>query len=218
MTSQTYDTDNAQLVQEHEQPVPENNMMEPEAALSVAEPEHAEAEAALTVAEPEHAEAEADLAEPETDLAEPETDLAEPETDLAGPHADQIGHEDPTSDPTGTVALAEDESAAFTGSGYPGFTRDGDDSAGEHGMADGSPESPSLVSEAFTVTGPATESRLASNTAAEHGPWNEIQAMFVDDPRGSIDRAARLVDDRVEALIQSLTGTAAFHAVAVAIR
>jgi hypothetical protein len=72
-------------------------------------------------------------------------------------------------------------------------------------MADTSPESPSLVSEAFTVTGPATESHLASNTATEHGPWNEIQAMFVDDPRGSIERAARLVDDRVEALIQSVT-------------
>jgi RecA/RadA recombinase len=35
-------------------------------------------------------------------------------------------------------------------------------------------------------------------------PWSEIQAMFVDDPRASIERAAGLVDDRVEALIQSV--------------
>jgi hypothetical protein len=36
------------------------------------------------------------------------------------------------------------------------------------------------------------------------GRWPEIQAMFVDDPRGSIELAAGLVDDRVEALVMSV--------------
>jgi hypothetical protein len=31
--------------------------------------------------------------------------------------------------------------------------------------------------------------------------WHEIQATFVDDPRASIELAASLVDDRVEAFV-----------------
>ena len=36
------------------------------------------------------------------------------------------------------------------------------------------------------------------------GRWPEIQAMFVDDPRASVERAAGLVDDSVEALVVSV--------------
>ena len=86
----------------------------------------------------------------------------------------------------------------------PGFAPDGDDAAAEPGTADSSPGSPSLVSAAFTVPESVTESQLAVNAASARGPWNEVQAMFVDDPRASIEQAAGLVDDRVEALIQSL--------------
>jgi len=49
-----------------------------------------------------------------------------------------------------------------------------------------------------------TESRFAVSIASADGPWNEIQAMFVDDPRASIEQAAAVVDDRAEALIQSV--------------
>jgi hypothetical protein len=34
--------------------------------------------------------------------------------------------------------------------------------------------------------------------------WHEIQAMFVDDPRASIELAAGLVDDRIEAFVVSV--------------
>ena len=50
----------------------------------------------------------------------------------------------------------------------------------------------------------------ASGRAAEHGngalsqQWHDIQAMFVDDPRGSVQLAAQAADDAVGALVDSL--------------
>jgi hypothetical protein len=136
MTSQTYQADDAQLVQGHDQAVPEEYLME----------------------------ADADLAEP----------TAEP--------------------------MAQD---ASTASDYPGFTPGGD-GAQEPGMADASPARPSPVSAALTAPESVTESHPARYTASAEAPWNEIQAMFVDDPRSSIERAADLVDERVDELIRSL--------------
>jgi hypothetical protein len=49
---------------------------------------------------------------------------------------------------------------------------------------------------------PAGAVPRVSNRAG--GRWHEIQAMFVDDPRASIELAAGLVDDRVEALVGSV--------------
>jgi hypothetical protein len=34
--------------------------------------------------------------------------------------------------------------------------------------------------------------------------WHDIQAMFVDDPKGSVERAAAAADDAVSALVESL--------------
>jgi hypothetical protein len=124
MTSQTYQTGDTQLAQEHDEMDPEN------------------------------------------DLTEPEDALAPTSADLAGPEAD--GRED------------------------------------EPGTADSSAETPSLALVATAVPQSVTELRLADNTASTDGPWNEIQAMFVDDPHASIERAAGLVNDRVETLIQSV--------------
>jgi hypothetical protein len=193
MTVQSYHTEDDQLAQQHDQAVPENNQMEPDAA-----------------------EPAADLAATEASRAEPDTEMvseappAEADTNVAGTEAlpteadaDQTGHEDPTSPPAAAVVLAGYESAASV-SDYPGFTADAGDGAHEPGMADSSAGSPPLVSAAFTMPDSTTESHLAGNGARAHGPWNEIQAMFVDDPRASIERAAVLVDDRVEALIQSV--------------
>ena len=184
MTSQTYHTDDDQLVQEHDQAVPENDLIEPDAGPAVAEAPPTEPHADLAVAEP-HA------------------DLAVALTPVAEPDADQTEHEDPTWHPADDAALADHESAAVSVSD-PGFTADGDAAAAEPRTDDSSPGSLSLVSAAFTAPASVTESHPAGNAANVHGPWNEIQAMFVDDPRASIERAAGLVDDRVEQLIESV--------------
>jgi hypothetical protein len=179
-TSQTYQTDDDQLVQEHDQTGPEDNLTEPEASLAAPEP---------------------DLAE------DPDADLATAEPDLTEPDAEHTGHEDLMSDPAGPAALADSEPATSTASDYQGFTADGEDyraAAPEPGMADASPGSPSLVSGAFTMPESAAESHPAEDTTPAAGPWNEVQAMFVDDPRASIERASGLVDDRVEELIRSV--------------
>jgi hypothetical protein len=145
------------------------------------------------------------LMEPGAHLAVAEPELAEPEADLAEPGADQAGYEDLRWHPAGAVAPADHESATSIASSYPGYTANGDDRAEDLGMAARSPGSASLVSVAFTMPEPVTESRHAGNTATAHAPWNEVQAMFVDDPRASIERAAGLVDDRVKSLIESVT-------------
>lgn len=179
MTTQTHHTDDDQLAEEHDHAVPQNSLTEPDTDLAVADP---------------------DLGVAEADQAKPD----EPDSDLAASEADQTVHEDPVSQPAAPVSLAGDEPAASIAAAYPGFTAHGDDRAGEPGMADRSAVNPSLVPAAFTVPESASESRPADNAASADGPWNEIQAMFVDDPRASVEQAAGLVDDRVEALIQSV--------------
>ncbi len=146
-------------------------------------------------------EPEAELAEPDADPTAPQADLAEPDADPTVPDAQQTGLEDPTSRPAGVTALADQESATSIVPGYPGFTPGADAGAEKPGTPDSSPGSASLVSVAFTVP----ESHIAGNAASAGGPWNEIQAMFVDNPRASVQRAAGLVSDQVEALIESFT-------------
>jgi hypothetical protein len=48
------------------------------------------------------------------------------------------------------------------------------------------------------------ESPRAGNTTTAGGHGSEIQAMFADDPRASIELAAGLVHDRLEALVTSV--------------
>ncbi len=179
MTSQTYQADDDQLAPEHDDYlIAEDNPNEPDATLT----------------------------EPHADPAEP--DAADPaEPDAAEPDAGQTAHEDLPPDRAGPVALADREPATSMTPGDPDFTPDSDGADGaaeEPGMADSAPASPSLISEAFTVPETVTDSPHGGNTASANGPWNEIQAMFVDDPLASIARAAGLVDDRVEELIQSV--------------
>jgi hypothetical protein len=187
-TSQTYQSDDDQLTQAHDQAISEDNATEPEASLAAPDPDMAENPVT-------------DLATAEPDLTEPDGGPVGPEADLAEPDAEHTGPEDLKSHPAGPAALAESDPAASMVSGYPGFIADGDDGAAEPGMADGSP---SLVSGAFTVPESVADSHRAGDTAPTAGPWNEVQAMFVDDPRASIERAAGLIDDRVEELIRSV--------------
>ena len=52
--------------------------------------------------------------------------------------------------------------------------------------------------------GSGRESPAAADSAGSATRWPDIQAMFVDDPRASVEQAAGLVDDCVEALVVSV--------------
>jgi hypothetical protein len=166
MTSQTYHTNDDQVVLE-------TSLIKPDADLAMAEAPLAEPDPDLDLAL-----AEAPLAEPDPDLAMAEAPLAEP----AAP-ADHASGNAPVSD-------------------EPAFFPDGDAVEGPE-MADSSPASPALAP-AVMVPESAPESHVAVMTAHVAGPWNEVQAMFVDDPRASIERAAGLVNDQIEVLIESV--------------
>jgi hypothetical protein len=51
---------------------------------------------------------------------------------------------------------------------------------------------------------PVPASPAASDTTSPSTRWNEIQATFVDDPRSSVEMAAGLVDDSIQALVASV--------------
>jgi hypothetical protein len=188
MTSQTYQTDDGQLMQDHEQVVLESHQMEPEAELAVAEPDLAGPEADLAMTDPT---AGFDV----TDAAEPDAQLGEPDADQTNEHSAML--------PVSASGPADGASATSLASDDPDFSADSD-GAEETTIADSSSGNPEPVSAEFMAPDPVAQSQRAADTASEAGPWNEIQAMFVDDPRASIERAAGLVDDRVEALIQSV--------------
>jgi hypothetical protein len=201
MTTQVYQAGDGQLASEHDHMGAEDSPIEPVTSLA-AETDTDETDTAGTDT------AETDTAgtdTAETDTAETDTagtDTAETDTDETD--ADQAAHEDLLPDGADAVALGDGEAASFTVPGYPDFTPDADDGAQEPEMADRDPGRPSLVSAAFTVPESAPEPHSAAIAASTEGPWNEVQAIFVDDPRASVARAADLVDDRVEALIQSV--------------
>jgi hypothetical protein len=184
MTSQTYHTNDDQVVLE-------TSLIDPDADLAVAEAPLAEAPLA------EAPLAEAPLAEPDPDLAMAEAPLAE--APLAEPDPDLAMAEAPLAEP---AAPADHASGNAPVSDEPAFFPDGDAVEGPE-MADSSPASPALAP-AVMVPESAPESHVAVMTAHVAGPWNEVQAMFVDDPRASIERAAGLVNDQIEVLIESV--------------
>jgi hypothetical protein len=209
MTSQIYQADDDQMAQAHDQAISEESLIEAEASLAAAETDLAEPDASLAGPEADLPTPQPYLVGPEAELATSEPHLADPDpvapdTDIAEPDADQTPHEDPTSHQVDAVTQEDSVPATSMMSGYPGFISDGDDSAAEPEMGDSSSGSASLVSGAFTVPESSADAHPAADTARVAGPWNEVQAMFVDDPRASIERAAGLVDGRVEELIQSV--------------
>jgi hypothetical protein len=168
MTSQTYHTNDDQVVLE-------TSLIKPDADLAMAE---------APLAEPDP-DPDLDLALAEAPLAEPDPDLAMAEAPLAEPAA-------PADHASGNAPVSDE----------PAFFPDGDAVEGPE-MADSSPASPALAP-AVMVPESAPESHVAVMTAHVAGPWNEVQAMFVDDPRASIERAAGLVNDQIEVLIESV--------------
>jgi hypothetical protein len=65
---------------------------------------------------------------------------------------------------------------------------------------------PAAVPAGAADGGPGRESPATDNAdnAGSARRWPDIQAMFVDDPRASVEQAAGLVDDCVEALVVSV--------------
>jgi len=132
----------------------------------------------------------------------------------------------PDRDPhPGDAALAGDpESPGPPESGCPGVTPAGS-AAGEPGVVGAADAAEPFAFSRAPVTGPepAPAEPFAFSRAPVTGPepapadphatdgaspgtrWPEIQAMFVDDPRASVQLAAGLLDESVDALVVSLT-------------
>jgi hypothetical protein len=72
--------------------------------------------------------------------------------------------------------------------------------------ADGPAPSPVPTAETSGTTGEpvASNASATADRVASVEQWNEIKAMFVDDPRAATERAGSLVDSSVEALLASV--------------
>ena len=112
----------------------------------------------------------------------PDDDPVAPGGYRIDPGDDQVGHGG--DDPAAEVPVSGSASAAVSSAGAAPAA-----AAPPAGAPDGAPgrEAPA-----------ATESAGGAGSA---GRWPEIQAMFVDDPRASVEQASGLVDDCVEALV-----------------
>lgn len=148
---------------------------------------------------------------PENDLTVREDDRIPPEDDQFTPPADdqimpaqQIAGEVPEPHPARTWVTGDFAPPAAAAPGYPGLAAVADiapdiDAAQEPGAADTGAGSSSASS--VLVREPESASAAPRVSDRAGGPWHEIQATFVDDPRASIEQAAALVDDRVEAFV-----------------
>lgn len=75
----------------------------------------------------------------------------------------------------------------------------------EPGVAEGADaEGPSVVAAPGAEPAPAQVSPAAGDGISSDARWHEVVAMFVDDPRSSIELAAGLVDESAEALAISV--------------
>jgi hypothetical protein len=115
---------------------------------------------------------------------------------------DQALPEPPISDPAIAAEEAGPEPAAPAPSQLPGAP-DLRSAAAEPSLAaDGDAEKTS------TVTAPAPEPASASAADTDSIEldvrWHEILAMFVDDPRSSVEQAAALAGNRAEAFVLSI--------------
>jgi hypothetical protein len=76
--------------------------------------------------------------------------------------------------------------------------------AGVIRAGDPPPPAPAMAQHPATEPVPAAAPPAADPGPSPRARWNEIQAMFVDDPRSSVELAAGLVDASAEALIASI--------------
>jgi hypothetical protein len=117
------------------------------------------------------------------------------------PEDDQLMPGELMSDPAGAVAAGDPYAPAAAVN--PGAKAADSAAEGIGGRADA--ESPLTVSAVTAEPGPVRPAPAASGKASPDARWHEIQATFVDDPRASVELAAGLVDNSVEALIASVT-------------
>ena len=130
---------------------------------------------------------------------------------------------EPSWDPAGAIPEGDPQSPAPAASGYPGITAV-HSAAAEPGLAEGDDadtpfafsRSPAAEPEPATETPfafsrspaaepePAAAAPVARDSTSPSTRWHEIQAMFVDDPRSSVELAAGLVGDSAEALVVSI--------------
>jgi hypothetical protein len=141
---------------------------------------------------------------PEDDQFTPADDQLMPADDQLMLAQHQIADEVSEPHPAGTWVTGDLGPPAAAVPGYPGLAPAADiapviDAAQEPGTADtGAGSSPAS---SVLVTEPESASAAPRVSDKGVGPWHEIQATFVDDPRASIELAASLVDDRVEAFV-----------------
>ena len=107
-------------------------------------------------------------------------------------------------DTAAEVAAFGSASAAFAAGAAPA---DAHSSADVPAGAAPAAAVPSVADPGAPDAGRGRESPAAADNAdnaGSAGRWPDIQAMFVDDPRASVEQAAGLVDDCVEALVISI--------------
>ena len=129
----------------------------------------------------------------------------------------------PSWDPAAAIPEGDPQSPAPAASGYPGVTTVGS-AAAEPGLAEGDDaERPFAFSRSPAAepgSAPEPPFAFSRSPAAEPGSppaapvardgtspstrWQGIQAMFVDDPRSSVELAAGLVGDSAETLVVSV--------------
>lgn len=149
-----------------------------------------------------------DLTEPDDALTGAVAEVPEPDADVADGMT-MPGPADQGEPGAGSAAdsLVPDSVTAdsFTADSAATDSVMADNVMADNVMADSDPGIPMSASEPFVAPESVTESHPAIMSAAAAGePWNAIQALFVDDPRASVERAAGLLDERVEHFIQSV--------------
>jgi hypothetical protein len=107
---------------------------------------------------------------------------------------------EPTADePTALEPAVDDDELAADEPTLPELAVDADEPAADEPAAD----EPAVPEPAFVAsqTGPASDGYGAAGLSPH---WHDIQAQFVDDPRGSVELAAAAVDEAVTELVEAL--------------
>jgi hypothetical protein len=138
--------------------------------------------------------------------------------DRVGMEEDHLEAEYATEDPdlivvAGEVIDEDDDPDTADGSDLAGKGLAADDLAGKGLAADDSDDlaSDDLAADDLAADDLAADDLARSDSDAMNGgpvrlgpQWHDIQAMFVDDPRGSVELAAAAADAAVSALVEEL--------------
>ena len=153
------------------------------------------------VADDEQAEPEAAVAEPASATAE---DTGWGPRIVAPADDDRPLREPPFPDPASAAEEGSSGSAALAPAQFP-RTADLGGAAAELGTATGpDAEEPAAAAAPAAQPGPAGTSAANGDGLDLDARWHEIRAMFVDDPRSSVEQAAAFADGRAEAFVLSV--------------